>query len=164
MKNEKILIQYVKYGSVALAGLSFIAMAISFQDSKRAKLAVKNYNEAISYLAYKTPVVISNDIVKAAANKAAEDAAKNAMDAVREEIAKDVRVAVTEVREDIEEEIRKAVTESVERSVDMDELKTAVTTRACSKIVDKVLIGFGRYAEPITNGIMKALAEKGGLR
>ena len=164
MKNEKLLIQYVKYGSVALAGLSFVAMAISFQDSKRAKLAVKNYNEAISYLAYKTPVVISNDIVKAAANKAAEDAAKNAMDAVREEIAKDVRVAVTDVREDIEEEIRKAVTESVERSVDMDELKTAVTTRACSKIVDKVLIGFGKYAEPITNGIMKALAEKGGLR
>lgn len=164
MKNEKVLIQYVKYGSVALAGLSFIAMAISFQDSKRARLAVKNYSEAVSYLAYKTPVVISNDIVKEAANKAAEDAAKVAMDTVRDEIARDVRSAVTDVRKDIEEEIRKAVTESVEQSIDMDELKAAVSTRACSKIVDKVLVGFGRYAEPITNGIMKALAEKGGLR
>lgn len=164
MNTEKLLIQYVKYGSVVLAGLSFVAMAISFQDSKKAKLAVKNYNEAIGYLAYKTPVVISNDIVKAAANKAAEDAAKTAMETVREDISKEVRAAVADVRGDIEEEIRKAVAESVERSVDMDELKAAVTTRACSKVVDKIMIGLGKYSEPITNGIMKALAEKGGLR
>lgn len=163
MNTEK-LIQYVKYGSVALAGLSFITMAISFQDSKKARIAVKNYNEAINYLAYKTPVVVSNDIVKAAANKAAEDMAKVAMETVREDISKEVRAAVADVRGDIEEEIRKAVAESVERNIDMDELKAAVTTRACSRIVDKVLVGFGKYAEPITNGIMKALAEKGGLR
>lgn len=153
-----------RYGSVALAGLSFITIAISLRSNKKAKAAVKNYNEAINYLAYKTPVVISNDIVKAAANKAAEDMAKVTMETVREDISKDVRAAVADVRGDIEEEIRKAVSESVEHSIDMDELKTAVTTRACSRIVDKMLVGFGKYAEPITNGIMKALAEKGGLR
>lgn len=154
----------IKYGSVALAGLSLITISINIRAAKKAKIAVKNYNEAINYLAYKTPVVISNDIVKAAANKAAKEAAVEAINTVREDMNKDVRNAVSDVRKDIEDEIRKAVTESVERSVDMEELKIAVTSRACSKIVDKMLVGFGKYAEPITNGIMKALADKGGLR
>lgn len=154
----------IKYGSVTLAGLSLIAIGINLRSAKKAKAAVKNYEEAIDYLAYKTPVVISNDIVKAAANKAAEEEAKEAIKAVREDISKDVRAAVASVRGDIEEEIRKSVSESVERSIDMEELKMAVTNRACSKVVDKVLVGFGKYAEPITNGIMKALADKGGLR
>lgn len=160
MKVDKI----IRYGSVALAGLSLITIGINLRATKKAKNAVKNYNEAIDYLAYKTPVVISNDIVKAAADKAADKAAKEGIEIVREDIHTDVRNAISNVRSDIEEEIRKAVSESVERNVDMEELKAAVTTRACSKIVDKILVGFGKYAEPITNGIMKALAEKGGLR
>lgn len=154
----------IKYGSVALAGLGLITIGVNMRATKKAKIAVKNYNESINYLAYKTPVVISNDIVKAAANKAAENAAEEAIKVVREDIAKDVRSVISDMRKDIEEEIHKAVSESVERSIDMDELKIAVTTRACSKITDKILNGFGKYAEPITNGIMKALAEKGGLR
>ena len=154
----------IKYGSVALAGLSLITIGVNLRATKKAKAAVKNYNEAIDYLAYKTPVVISNEIVKTAANKAAEAAAEEAVKTIRDDISKDVRSAVSVVRGDIEEEIRKSVSESVERSVDMEELKAAVTSRACSKIVDKMLIGFGKYAEPITNGIMKALADKGGLR
>lgn len=153
----------IKYGSVALAGLSLITIAISVHTTKRAKKAVKNYDEAIDYLAYKTPVVISNDIVKAAADRAADKAATEAIVTVREDINTEVRKSVSEVRKEIEEEIRKAVSESVESKIDMDELKMAVTNRATARIVDKVLIGFGKYAEPITNGIMKALAAKGGL-
>jgi hypothetical protein len=154
----------IKYGSVTLAGLCLITIGVNVRATKKAKTAVKNYNEAIDYLAYKTPVVISNDIIKEAASKAADKAAEDAIKVVREDIARDVKVAISDMRKDIEEEIRKSVSESVERSVDMDELKLAVTTRACSKITDKILNGFGKYAEPITNGIMKALAEKGGLR
>ncbi len=156
--------KFIKYGSVALAGLGLITIGMNLRATKKAKIAVKNYNESISYLAYKTPVVISNDIVKAAAEKAAENAAEDAIKIIREDITKEVRSAVTDVRKEIEEEIRKSVSETVERGIDMDELKAAVTTRACSKITDKILTGFGKYAEPITNGIMKALAEKGGLR
>ena len=153
----------IKYGSVALAGLSLITIAISVHTTKRAKKAVKNYDEAIDYLAYKTPVMISNDIVKAAAEKAADRAADKAVETVREDVIREVRSSVSEVRKEIEEEIRKAVSESVEAKIDMDELKMAVTNRATAKIVDKVLLGFGKYAEPITNGIMKAFAAKGGL-
>lgn len=156
----------IKYGSVALAGLSLITIVTSVRSSnkakKRAKEAVNNVDEAIDYLAYKTPVVISNDIVKAAAEKAAYKAAEEAIQVVREDIAKEVHSAVNDIRGEIEEEIRKSLSESVERSVDMDELKMAVTNRACTKIVDKVLTGFGKYAEPITSGVMKALANKGG--
>ena len=155
--------KFIKYGSVALAGLSLITIAISVHTTKRAKKAVKNYDEAIDYLAYKTPVVISNDIVKAAADRAADKAATEAIVTVREDINTVVRNSVSEVRKEIEEKIRKAVSESVESKIDMDELKMAVTNRATARIVDKVLIGFGKYAEPITNGIMKALAAKGGL-
>jgi sugar-specific transcriptional regulator TrmB len=153
----------IKYGSVALAGLGLISIAVSIRSTKRAKKAVKNYDEAIDYLAYKTPVVISNDIVKAAADRAADRAANEAIVTVREDIKKEVYNSVSEVRKEIEEEIRKAVTETVENKIDMDELKMAVTNKATARIVDKVLIGFGKYAEPITNGIMKALAAKGGL-
>ena len=153
----------IKYGSVALAGLGLISIAVSIRATKRAKKAVKNYEEAIDYLAYKTPVVISNDIVRAAAEKATDRAANEAITTVREDIKKEVRDSVSEVRKEIEDEIRKAVTETVENKIDMDELKMAVTNKATARIVDKVLIGFGKYAEPITNGIMKALAAKGGL-
>ena len=151
----------VNYGSVVLAGLSLVTIIFSTRAIKRAKKAVKNVDEAIDYLSYKTPVVISNDIVKTAAEKAAYKAAEEAIKLVREDINKSVREAVSDVREEIEEEIRKAVTESVERNIDMEELKMAVTNRACAKIVDKMLVGFGKYAEPITSGIMKALASKG---
>ena len=158
----------IKYGSVALAGLSLVTIAISINVTKRAtnraKKAVKNYSEAIDYLAYKTPVVISNDIVRAAAEKAADKAAEEAIQSAREDISREVHNAVNTIRGEIEEEIRKNLSETVTRSIDMDELKLAVTSRACSKIVDKILTGFGKYAEPITNGIMKALADKGGLR
>ena len=150
----------VNYGSVALAGLSLITIIFSTRAIKRAKKAVKNVDEAIEYLSYKTPVVISNDIVKTAAERAAYKAAEEAIKLVREDISKDVNDAVADMREEIEAEIRKAVAESVERSIDMEELKMAVTNRACAKIVDKMLVGFGKYAEPITSGIMKALAGK----
>ena len=155
----------IKHGSVALAGLSLITIIASVRATnkakKRAKEAVDNLNEAIDYLAYKTPVVISNDIVKAAAEKAAYKAAEEAIQLVRDDISKDVHSAVNEIRGEIESEIRKNLTDEVERNIDMDELKMAVTNRACTKIVDKVLIGFGKYAEPITSGVMKALANKG---
>lgn len=155
----------IKHGSVALAGLSLITIIASVRATnkakKRAKEAVDNLNEAIDYLAYKTPVVISNDIVKAAAEKAAYKAAEEAIQLVRDDISKDVHSAVNEIRGEIETEIRKNLTDEVERNIDMDELKMAVTNRACTKIVDKVLIGFGKYAEPITSGVMKALANKG---
>lgn len=154
----------IKYGSVTLAGLSLITTAISVAATKRANKAVRNYTEAIDYLAYKTPVVISNDIVRAAAEKAADKAAEEAIKAIREDISKDVHNAVNEIRGEIGEEIRQNLSESIAHDIDMDELKMAVTSRACSKIVDKVLTGFGKYAEPITNGIMRALADKGGLR
>ena len=155
----------IKHGSVALAGLSLITIIVSVRSAnkskKRAKEAVDNLNEAIDYLAYKTPVVISNDIVKAAAEKAAYKAAEEAIQLVRDDISKDVHSAVNEIRGEIENEIRKNLADEVERNIDMDELKMAVTNRACTKIVDKVLIGFGKYAEPITSGVMKALANKG---
>lgn len=150
----------INYSSVALAGFSLITIVCSVRAIKKAKKAVKNVDEAIDYLSYKTPVVISNDIVKAAAEKAAYKAAEEAVKLVREDINKDVHDAVSDMRDEIENEIRKAVSESVERNVDMEELKMAVTNRACAKIVDKMLIGFGKYAEPITSGIMKALAGK----
>lgn len=154
----------IKHGSVALAGLSLITMIVSVRAAnkanKRAKEAVGNLNEAIDYLAYKTPVVISNDIVKAAAEKAAYKAAEEAVQLVRDDISKEVHSAVNDIHEEIENEIRKSLSESVERNIDMEELKMAVTNRACTKIVDKVLTGFGKYAEPITSGIMKALANK----
>lgn len=155
----------IKYGSVALAGLSLITIVASVRSSnrskKRAQEAVNNLEEAIDYLVYKTPVVISNDIIKTAAEKASYKAAEEAVQLVRKDITKEVHNAVNDIRDEIEDEIRKAVSESVERDVDMEELKMAVTNRACAKIVDKVLIGFGKYAEPITSGIMKALANKG---
>lgn len=155
----------IKHGSVALAGLSLITIIVSIRSvnksKKRAKEAVDNLNEAIDYLAYKTPVVISNDIVKAAAEKAAYKAAEEAIQLVRDDISKDVHSAVNEIRGEIENEIRKNLADEVERGIDMDELKMTVTNRACTKIVDKVLIGFGKYAEPITSGVMKALANKG---
>ena len=154
----------IKYGSVASAGLSLITFAISVCEIKRAKKAVRNYTEAIDYLAYKTPVVISNNIVKAAAEKAADKAAEEAINAVREDITKDVHSVVNNIRGEIEEEVRKNLSESVAYNINIDELKMAVTSRACNKIVDKVLTGFGKYAEPIANGIMRALADKGGLR
>lgn len=156
MKLNKI----INYGSVALAGLSLVTIACSMRATKRAKKAVKNVDEAIDYLSYKTPVVISNDIIKAAAEKAAYKAAEEAIKLVREDIHKDVHNAVSDIRKEIEAEIRKATAESVERSIDMEELKMAITNRACAKIVDKILVGFGKYAEPITSGIMKALAGK----
>lgn len=157
--------KFIKYGSVTLAGLSLITIFTCVHSTngskKRAQEAVNNLNEAIDYLAYKTPVVISNDIVKSAAEKAAYKAAEEAVQLVRDDIKKEVHSAVNDIRGEIENEIRKSVSESVERDIDMEELKMAVTNRACTKIVDKVLIGFGKYAEPITSGIMKALANKG---
>lgn len=163
MNSDKL----IKYGSVVLAGLSLITIVTSIRTSnkakKRAKEAVDNMNEAIDYLAYKTPVVISNDIVKAAAEKAAYKAAEEVVQLVREDIAKEVQDAVSDIHEEIENEIRKSLSESVERDIDMEELKMAVTNRACVKVVDKLLIGLGKYAEPITSGVMKALANKGGL-
>lgn len=150
----------VKYGSVTLAGLSLVTIIFSMREIKRAKKAVKNVDEAIDYLSYKTPVVISNEIVRSAAEKAAYKAAEEAIKLVREDIHKDVQIAVYDIRKEIEAEIRKSISESVERDVDMEELKMAVTNRACTKIVDKMLVGLGKYAEPITSGIMKALARK----
>lgn len=151
---------FIKYGSVALAGVSLVTIIFSIRTIKRAKKAVKNVDEAIDYLSYKTPVVISNDIVKAAAEKAAYEEALEAVKLIREDIHKDVHNAVSDIRKEIDAEIRKAVAESVEHSIDIEELKMAVTNRACAKIVDKMLVGFGKYAEPITSGIMKALAGK----
>lgn len=148
-------------GSATVFGIGVIAICVGidmFKKSKKAieksKKAIDNMNEAIDSLADKTPVEVSEDIIKAAAERAADKAAERAVETVRKDINTKVYHTTKSAYDDVKDEIRDKMSKKIEDVIDMDDLARSVENRATSKIVGKFMANATEYVGPIMSCIV----------
>lgn len=147
-------------GSIILAGVGTIALCVGIHMARKAKKTIANVNIAIDDLADKTPVEVSELIVKKAAEKAADRAAEEAVEIVRKDIKLKVCNTVTAAYSKVEDDVRTQLSKAVERDIDMDELKKSVMSKASSTIVSKFMNNLEDYVGPFMSGVMNACKEK----
>lgn len=151
-------------GSIILAGLGAIALCVGIHMTAKSKRNITKVNKAIDNLADKTPVDISEEIIKKAAEKAADKAALQAIEIVRKDINIRVYNAVSSAYEHVEEEANNRLTKAIERDIDMDILKKKVENKASSAIVDKFMTNLDSYVGPIMTHIINTTERKGEQR
>lgn len=149
-----------KYGPLCISVVGIAMIFVGTKATVKARKAVANVDKAIDKLADATPVDISDSIIKAAAEKAADKAAEEGVEKVRKDINSKVYNTVSSAYENVENEIRDKLSSSIERDVDMDELKKKVENKASSAIVEKFINDLSSYADPIMSHIMGAAARK----
>lgn len=152
--------QLTQIGSAAMFGIGVVALCVGLRTLKKSKKAIDNMNKAVDILADKTAVEVSEDIIKAAAEKAADKAAAKAVETVRKDINVKVHATVMSAYSEVEEDVHSRLVRAVERDIDMDELSKTVENKAASKIAGKFMENATEYVGPIMSCIMNGEYKK----
>lgn len=149
-------------GSIILAGIGAIALCVGIYMSRKAKKAtekankaIKNVEFALDDIADKTPVQVSDMIIKKAAEKAADRAAEEAVEKVREDIGLTVSATVYREYDNLEEQVKERLDEAVNKDIDLQDLRRKVENEAASQIVAKFMDNLSDYAGPVIKAIIK---------
>lgn len=147
----------INAGSALMFGVGIAALCYGIYKTKQAKKAVKNVTGSIDRLANMTSVEVSDEIIRAAAEKAAYKAASDAVDIVRNDINTKVSASVYKVYDHVEETTEKKFIEQAEKRINIEDFSAKVEKKAATIVAEKFAKDIREYASPFMAAIMKSV-------
>ena len=133
MKNTTLGI----IGVVVAGGLAWVGRNL-YKNNKTIRNAVDNLSE-------RTEVSVTDEMVKAAAEKAANDAARKAIDIVRNDIQRTVKSEVEKCYDEALKKTSEEFVKQVSEKINVDDVKKEIENKAASIIVKKFTTKMNEY-------------------